>query len=288
MRGSRSPIWLNEEAMKEEALKVRHEQWMKEYKRTYKNEAEKAQRFEVFKANVEFIEKFNAEQEEKYGPRENVIGTNGFADWTREEYLALLTPVKDVDMVRSLAEWFARNQLKSSRHKKVGRLPAPTILVLALWWSLPVVSSVLDYHAAGFFIVLANWVAARPSQDLVSPVTLAISGVQAKKRAASCFFSSNVNLSSNCVRQDKPKLQPPLIGGPIFGPIFGLVLVCFLVSFADVCVLSSIAGKMDLVVSLRRLATKLPINLIPVGEVKLCFSLFAKAKTSLRPHLGLC
>uniref|UniRef100_A0A0E0AT17 Uncharacterized protein n=1 Tax=Oryza glumipatula TaxID=40148 RepID=A0A0E0AT17_9ORYZ len=32
---------------------------------------------------------------------------------------------------------------------------------------------------------------ARPSQDLVSPVTLAISGVQAKKRAASCFFSSD-------------------------------------------------------------------------------------------------
>uniref|UniRef100_A0A0E0EJR2 Uncharacterized protein n=1 Tax=Oryza meridionalis TaxID=40149 RepID=A0A0E0EJR2_9ORYZ len=44
------------------------------------------------------------------------------------------------------------------------------------------------------------------------------------KRAASCFFSSDVNLSSNCVRQDKPmKLQPPLIEGPIFVPIFGLV-----------------------------------------------------------------
>uniref|UniRef100_A0A0E0LGC5 Cathepsin propeptide inhibitor domain-containing protein n=1 Tax=Oryza punctata TaxID=4537 RepID=A0A0E0LGC5_ORYPU len=88
----------DEEAMKEEALKARHKQWMEECKRTYKNEAEKARHFEIFQANVEFIEKINAEQDEKYGPRKNVIGTNRFADWTREEYLALLSPGEDVDM----------------------------------------------------------------------------------------------------------------------------------------------------------------------------------------------
>uniref|UniRef100_A0A0E0LGC3 Cathepsin propeptide inhibitor domain-containing protein n=1 Tax=Oryza punctata TaxID=4537 RepID=A0A0E0LGC3_ORYPU len=70
----------------EEAMKVRHEEWMKWCKRTYKDEAAKTRRFGIFKANVEFIEKYNAEQEEKYGPRKNVIGTNGFTDWTREEY----------------------------------------------------------------------------------------------------------------------------------------------------------------------------------------------------------
>ncbi|KAF0926875.1 hypothetical protein E2562_027731 [Oryza meyeriana var. granulata] len=90
----------DEEAMKEETLKVRHQQWMKECNRTYKDEAEKARRFEIFKSNVEFIEKFNAEEEEKYGPRKNVIGTNGFADWTRGEYLALLTPFEDIDVDR--------------------------------------------------------------------------------------------------------------------------------------------------------------------------------------------
>uniref|UniRef100_A0A0D3GY68 Uncharacterized protein n=1 Tax=Oryza barthii TaxID=65489 RepID=A0A0D3GY68_9ORYZ len=49
------------------------------------------------------------------------------------------------------------------------------------------------------------------------------------------------------------KLQPPLIGGPIFVPIFGLVwmFVFYPPSLAR----------------LRRLATNLSINLIPVGVV---------------------
>ncbi|KAF0909409.1 hypothetical protein E2562_036054 [Oryza meyeriana var. granulata] len=64
----RSSKLTDEEAMKEKA----HEKWMKECNRTYKDEAEKARCFEIFKSNVEFIEK--------------------------EEYLALLTPFEDIDV----------------------------------------------------------------------------------------------------------------------------------------------------------------------------------------------
>ncbi|KAF0909408.1 hypothetical protein E2562_036053 [Oryza meyeriana var. granulata] len=64
----------DEETMKEGALKLRHEKWMKECNRMYKDEAEKAWRFEIFKSNVQLIEKLNAEEEEKYGPRKNIMG----------------------------------------------------------------------------------------------------------------------------------------------------------------------------------------------------------------------
>jgi hypothetical protein len=36
----------------ESAMVARHEQWMAQYSRVYKDAAEKARRFEVFKANV--------------------------------------------------------------------------------------------------------------------------------------------------------------------------------------------------------------------------------------------
>ncbi|WVZ88714.1 hypothetical protein U9M48_035200 [Paspalum notatum var. saurae] len=85
---------LNDDA----AMALRHEQWMAQYNRVYKDAAEKAQRFEVFKANVKFIEAFNAE-----GSRKFWLGVNQFADLTNDEFRATKTnkgfkpsPVKKV------------------------------------------------------------------------------------------------------------------------------------------------------------------------------------------------
>uniref|UniRef100_A0A0E0E6T7 Cathepsin propeptide inhibitor domain-containing protein n=1 Tax=Oryza meridionalis TaxID=40149 RepID=A0A0E0E6T7_9ORYZ len=70
----------------EEALKVRHEEWMNKFNREYKDEAEKAYRFEMFKSTVRFAEKFNAEQVKEHGYCKSILGTTQFADLTLEEF----------------------------------------------------------------------------------------------------------------------------------------------------------------------------------------------------------
>ncbi|ONK81118.1 uncharacterized protein A4U43_C01F25500 [Asparagus officinalis] len=61
----------------------KHELWMAEHGRVYKDEAEKARRFEIFKENVEYIEDFNNAGKHRY-----TLGVNLFADLTSEEFLA--------------------------------------------------------------------------------------------------------------------------------------------------------------------------------------------------------
>ena len=63
----------------------RHEQWMVKYNRVYKDDAEKAQRFEVFKANVAFIGSFNA------GNHKFWLSVNQFTDLTNDEFKATKT-----------------------------------------------------------------------------------------------------------------------------------------------------------------------------------------------------
>lgn len=67
------------------AMVERHEQWMAQYGRVYKNAAEKARRFKVFTANVAFIESFNA------GNHEFWLSANQFADLTNDEFRASKT-----------------------------------------------------------------------------------------------------------------------------------------------------------------------------------------------------
>ncbi|KAL6888197.1 hypothetical protein ACP4OV_009223 [Aristida adscensionis] len=74
-----------------EAMKARHEMWMAEYGRTYKDEAEKAQRFKVFKVNADFIDKSNAAGNGKY-----LLGTNEFADMSHEEFMATYARYKPI------------------------------------------------------------------------------------------------------------------------------------------------------------------------------------------------
>ncbi|KAF7091546.1 hypothetical protein CFC21_094114 [Triticum aestivum] len=64
------------------SMVARHESWMVQYNRVYKDTTEKAQRFQVFKANVGFIESFNTENCKFY------LGINQFTDLTNKEFKA--------------------------------------------------------------------------------------------------------------------------------------------------------------------------------------------------------
>ncbi|CAL4988271.1 unnamed protein product [Urochloa decumbens] len=72
----------------DEAMMARYQKWMAQYGRTYKDDAEKAHRFQVFKENAKFVDRSNAEGK-KY-----VLGTNKFADLTAKEFAAMHTGFK--------------------------------------------------------------------------------------------------------------------------------------------------------------------------------------------------
>ncbi|KAH6770204.1 senescence-associated gene 12 protein [Perilla frutescens var. hirtella] len=59
----------------------RHEKWMVENGRVYKDDAEKAKRFLIFKDNVEYIEWFNEADAQPYN-----LAVNKFADLTNAEF----------------------------------------------------------------------------------------------------------------------------------------------------------------------------------------------------------
>ena len=81
-----SAILAARELSDDSAMVVKHERWMAQYNRVYMNDVEKAQRFEVFKANVKFIESFNAASNRKFW-----LGINQFADLTNDEFRATKT-----------------------------------------------------------------------------------------------------------------------------------------------------------------------------------------------------
>ncbi|KAL6654295.1 hypothetical protein ACP70R_007760 [Stipagrostis hirtigluma subsp. patula] len=75
----------------EATMKARLEKWMAEHGRTYEEGVEKARRFEVFKANADFIDRTNAAGVSKYS-----LVANKFADMTSDEFLARYTGFKPV------------------------------------------------------------------------------------------------------------------------------------------------------------------------------------------------
>lgn len=77
-----SSVLAARELSEESLMAARHESWMAQYGRVYKDGAEKAKRLEVFKANVGFIESFNAKNHKFY------LGVNQFADITNDEFKA--------------------------------------------------------------------------------------------------------------------------------------------------------------------------------------------------------
>ncbi|KAI9071804.1 hypothetical protein K1719_046236 [Acacia pycnantha] len=69
--------------LQEASMQERHEQWMIQHGRVYKDIQEKEKRFNIFKQNVEYIEGFNRD-----GTKPYKLGLNQFADLTNEEFTA--------------------------------------------------------------------------------------------------------------------------------------------------------------------------------------------------------
>ncbi|MED6169133.1 hypothetical protein PIB30_018471 [Stylosanthes scabra] len=66
----------------------KHEQWMALYGRVYKNKEEKIKRQEIFKQNLEFVERFKNDKERSKSFR---VSLNHFSDLTDEEFVASYT-----------------------------------------------------------------------------------------------------------------------------------------------------------------------------------------------------
>ncbi|XP_031496734.1 senescence-specific cysteine protease SAG39-like [Nymphaea colorata] len=73
----------------------KHAQWMAKHGRVYPDDAERARRFQIFKANVDLIESFNS-RNQSY-----ILGINQFADMTNEEFLAARTGLKKTSSGRA-------------------------------------------------------------------------------------------------------------------------------------------------------------------------------------------
>jgi cathepsin L len=83
-----SSVLAAELAGEEAAMQARHEEWMAKHGRK-KDDAEKARRFQVFKANSELVDRSNADGNKKYR-----LAINKFADLTSEEFAATHTGFK--------------------------------------------------------------------------------------------------------------------------------------------------------------------------------------------------
>nr|GMD06788.1 ervatamin-B-like [Ipomoea batatas] len=71
--------------LEEKSLVQLHEKWMARHARSYKNDVEKNERFNIFKQNLKFINSFN-----KAGNRSYKLGLNKFSDMSPEEFKATM------------------------------------------------------------------------------------------------------------------------------------------------------------------------------------------------------
>lgn len=109
----------------------RHVQWMARYGRTYKDDAEKAKRLQIFKENVEYIESFNSA-----GNRTYKLGINKFTDMTSEEFKATKTGYK--------VEPAGQNSSNNFRYADVGEVPSQVD-----WRQKGAVTDVKNQHQCG-------------------------------------------------------------------------------------------------------------------------------------------
>ncbi|XP_027071829.1 senescence-specific cysteine protease SAG39-like [Coffea arabica] len=96
-------------SLNEASMTEKHEQWMAQHGRVYKDDAEKADRYKIFKENVNFIASFN-----KAGNRPYKLDINQFADLTNEEFRAARNKYKPWKVCES----------KSFMYENVSAVPA--------------------------------------------------------------------------------------------------------------------------------------------------------------------
>ncbi|XP_031257871.1 senescence-specific cysteine protease SAG12-like [Pistacia vera] len=75
--------------LNEEFVLQRHQEWMAQHGRVYKDAQEKERRYNIFKNNLEYIENFNNDVDRGYK-----LAINKFADLTNEEFRGLYTGYK--------------------------------------------------------------------------------------------------------------------------------------------------------------------------------------------------
>lgn len=117
-------------------LTERHEQWMEEHGKSYKDATEKEKRFQIFKQNLEFIESFNAAGDSGFN-----LSINQFADQTNDEFKAnslngQKKPQTDVEMAATEKEVF--------RYENVTDVPASMD-----WRKRGAVTPIKDQHLCG-------------------------------------------------------------------------------------------------------------------------------------------
>ncbi|KAG2247778.1 hypothetical protein Bca52824_087406 [Brassica carinata] len=95
------------------AVAEKHEQWMARFHRVYSDESEKTNRFEIFKKNLEFVERHNMNTNVTY-----TLDVSQFSDLTDEEfrarYMGLVVPE---DMLRISSS--GSDKKVSFRHENV-------------------------------------------------------------------------------------------------------------------------------------------------------------------------
>ncbi|XP_027347327.1 senescence-specific cysteine protease SAG39-like [Abrus precatorius] len=96
----------------QECTSERHEKWMAQYGKVYKDATEKEKRFQIFKKNVQFIESFNAAGNKSFN-----LSINKFADLHNEEFKALLNGQKKVHRLETSSG-------KSFKYDSVTAIPA--------------------------------------------------------------------------------------------------------------------------------------------------------------------
>ncbi|KAL8038161.1 hypothetical protein ABFX02_11G086000 [Erythranthe guttata] len=108
-------IWASQataRTLPDASMVERHEQWMVQYGRTYKNDAEKAKRFNIFKDNVEYIQSVNEAETRTYK-----LAINKFADLTNEEFQASRNGYKMISQSKS------SSKVSSFRYANVSGVP---------------------------------------------------------------------------------------------------------------------------------------------------------------------
>ncbi|KAK7342422.1 hypothetical protein VNO80_25373 [Phaseolus coccineus] len=111
----------------------RHEKWMTQYGKVYKDASEREKRFQIFKNNVQFIESFNAAGDKPFN-----LSINKFADLHNEEFKALMT----TGQRKERSVW--KETETSFRYDSVTKIPATVD-----WRKRGAVTSIKDQGTCG-------------------------------------------------------------------------------------------------------------------------------------------